>query len=387
MDAILLGFLEQAPAQQRYLTSPYFPSKVGGKPAWLNLRDLPDTKCERCRGPLSFLLQVYADLDVRETTFHRSLYVFCCKQTDCQGKSGAYKVFRCQLARQNEFFPYELKDRAAEEEEEQRKAKSKAKPKSKAQKQPDNTGVSLVPLCVVCGCKAESCCASCNAFHYCSDAHRQEHRRSGTHQCESAVEAADLTSTSGAVLPEFELVVEEDDTEPSGQQQQDEDEEEEDEEDADESQFKHELDLLRKYQEEQAQTKMTESDSKLEGELMEDLFKKMAVTDVDETFTAFNAAVAHHPEQVLRYWRSSASSPLWVASANQIAVSAVPSCPICGGRRVFEFQVMPQILYYMGESIGDLDFGTLAVFTCESSCDSAPPGFYVPEYVHFQACK
>lgn len=39
----------------------FFPSKVGGKPAWLNLRDLPFTDeltCQICKDPLIFLCQV-----------------------------------------------------------------------------------------------------------------------------------------------------------------------------------------------------------------------------------------------------------------------------------------------------------------------------------------
>lgn len=56
---VVLGFLEDAEPWR--LLSPQFPSKVGGKPAWLSLRglpDLPELECEMCRLPLVFLLQV-----------------------------------------------------------------------------------------------------------------------------------------------------------------------------------------------------------------------------------------------------------------------------------------------------------------------------------------
>ena len=39
----------------------FFPSKIGGKPAWLNLQDLPrpaELACVRCNEPLIFLCQV-----------------------------------------------------------------------------------------------------------------------------------------------------------------------------------------------------------------------------------------------------------------------------------------------------------------------------------------
>lgn len=56
---VVLGFLDDA--QSWRLRSPQFPSKVGGKPAWLCQRDLPSLdrlECETCRLPMAFLLQV-----------------------------------------------------------------------------------------------------------------------------------------------------------------------------------------------------------------------------------------------------------------------------------------------------------------------------------------
>lgn len=56
---VVLGFLEEAEPWR--LQSPQFPSKVGGKPAWLSQRGLPSLpglECEICRLPMAFLLQV-----------------------------------------------------------------------------------------------------------------------------------------------------------------------------------------------------------------------------------------------------------------------------------------------------------------------------------------
>lgn len=54
-----IGFLEE---KESWLLHPkFFPSKVGGKPAWLNLRDLPspsELSCKKCDEPLVFLSQV-----------------------------------------------------------------------------------------------------------------------------------------------------------------------------------------------------------------------------------------------------------------------------------------------------------------------------------------
>ncbi len=54
-----LGFAEEC--EPWLLTNTYFPSKIGGRPAWLNLENLPmpdDIKCSKCNESLAFLCQV-----------------------------------------------------------------------------------------------------------------------------------------------------------------------------------------------------------------------------------------------------------------------------------------------------------------------------------------
>lgn len=54
-----LGFAEEC--EPWLLTNTYFPSKMGGRPAWLDLDDLPtpdEMKCVKCAKPLVFLCQV-----------------------------------------------------------------------------------------------------------------------------------------------------------------------------------------------------------------------------------------------------------------------------------------------------------------------------------------
>ena len=63
-----LGFCERAPAET--LQRQFFPSKVGGRPAWLDPVDVPTAaqlKCLYTREPLDFLLQVYASVDDEPT--------------------------------------------------------------------------------------------------------------------------------------------------------------------------------------------------------------------------------------------------------------------------------------------------------------------------------
>lgn len=79
-----LGFVEAAPAWR--LRSEQFPSKVGGRPAWLGEAGLPgpaELACALCGRPLAFVLQLYAPLPGRADAFHRGLFLFCCRAPPC----------------------------------------------------------------------------------------------------------------------------------------------------------------------------------------------------------------------------------------------------------------------------------------------------------------
>jgi hypothetical protein len=115
-DFVKLGMVEK-PDVPEALKPEYFPSKVGGKPAWLNPEVLPSSEMLRCEATphgelcgrqLVFALQVYAPMiDGAPECFHRSLFLFCCRNKTCSGKQGSAKVFRSQLPRKNEFYSYE----------------------------------------------------------------------------------------------------------------------------------------------------------------------------------------------------------------------------------------------------------------------------------------
>ena len=101
------------------MQSPFFPSKVGGKPAWLAHRNVPrsvdtvdaddddvssssiELKCDSCQAQLLFLLQIYAPIsgsdkfmdrvEDLEATFHRTLYLFLCSNPACNMRT--FKVY------------------------------------------------------------------------------------------------------------------------------------------------------------------------------------------------------------------------------------------------------------------------------------------------------
>jgi len=70
-----LGFVEDVEQAWR-LHRAYFPSKMGGKPAWLDPKSLPSGQniiCQLCSKPLVFLLQIYAPDDENLHCFHRQV--------------------------------------------------------------------------------------------------------------------------------------------------------------------------------------------------------------------------------------------------------------------------------------------------------------------------
>ena len=94
-QSISLGFLD-TPANNLILTAPYCPSKVGGLPVWLNPKDLPSQWCDKCEYKMTFLMQLYANIDVQSMTeYHRMLYVFTCLSEKCIKTQNSIKTLSC----------------------------------------------------------------------------------------------------------------------------------------------------------------------------------------------------------------------------------------------------------------------------------------------------
>ncbi len=156
-NSVELGFVDDA--EPVYLESHYFPSKVGGKPAWLALDKLPKTEellCKVCGNPSAFLLQIYSPVEEQDRAFHRTLFIFTCKNPDCCKKNDAanFHVFRSQLPKKNKYFSDEPPSEKYDPSE---------KPPSAAQ---------YGGLCALCGCPGTKTCAKCQSVSYCSKAHQ-----------------------------------------------------------------------------------------------------------------------------------------------------------------------------------------------------------------------
>jgi len=112
----------------------------------------------------------------------------------------------------------------------------------------------------------------------------------------------------------------------------------------------------------------------------------------DAQYVRFLTRVALAKDQVLRYARWRDESALWVHEEGTRAAATAPACPRCGGPRQFEFQVLPQLLFYLkvdaDSSLPEIgkrgcDWGTLAVYTCAQSCPLDAQ--YADEFLHVQS--
>ena len=357
-----------------------FVSKLGGKPAWLDPVQLPvdadELHCKASGDRLRFLLQLYAPINEDDRAFHRVLYLFISPKGARLAEHGAARAFRCQLPRQNAFYPFEPPE-------------------------PDERPSPL----------------------------SAEAARLASRRCPAYAEAADGRSRGGKAkasavappgFPEYELVVE---PEPDASEEAANNPQVarvlaayeaklKEKADAD---AKRELATLEQAAAGKAATLEQAAAGKAaagkEGGDKEEGGSKDDGKDGDggkdgggkdgggvvkggpddendfsafdgsrnpevEDFSSFSLRVSREPEQAVRYTFADKSDPLWTSRQRQPKPSDIPPCQRCGAARRFEFQVMPQCINHLGVDSADddaPDWATIAVYTCSKSCAPLPP--------------
>lgn len=342
-----LGFLAKE-HDPKLLHSAYFPSKIGGRPSWLHLSSLPSPEsllCKNCSKPTVFLLQVYAPLDGKPNCFHRSLFLFVCRDPSCSKADDGtnFLVFRSQLPRTNPFFSYEPPEYNTR----------------KVDMSKLHDAAEYQTMCVVCGGVGPKCCSGCQKRNFCSKDHQKVDWTLGGHRgnCKNSTGQMSTSAANDAFL----FPVHQIETEP--------DEEEDDEEGGDVNENE-EMEKARQFQ----------------GDLADPELEAMASKETPNTkaFSDFKKKIAAAPEQILRYSRG--GNPLWISNSD---LPVVPPCEACGSPRKFEFQIMPQLLAHLNvDDVGkSIDWGVVCVFTCSNSCDiklsefQAGESAYQPEFV------
>ena len=343
-DGWTLGFVDPAPPSS--LLRHRFPSKLGGRPAWLDPVHLPpDLVCRVTGAPLDFLAQLYAPLESSPSAFHRTLFVFVSPAGGRLGEPGAVRAFRCQLPRANAFYG----DTPAEA--------NAPPPPAPPPAVPDRWGMAAAEAEIAAGrppppladggrlfAEAELVVGgdgggSSSEDEDCTDAHTSS---------SAASLMAKLKAAAAAVPGGPTIVVEGGNGDAAMAQASDDDDDDDNEATAD---FM----------------------SALEAGVHPDA---AAMAD-------FAALVAPAPDQVLRYRRDAGARPVWPRAAP--TPPPPPPCAACGSPRVFEVQLLPQLLNFLGvdaDAASSPDWAAAAVYTCAASCGEG--GGYHEEWVWVQ---
>uniref|UniRef100_A0A2K6TRA8 Programmed cell death protein 2 n=1 Tax=Saimiri boliviensis boliviensis TaxID=39432 RepID=A0A2K6TRA8_SAIBB len=234
--------------------------------------------------------------------------------------SNGFFFFRNQLPRKNDFYSYEPPS-------------ENPPPKTESVCLQLKSGAHL---CRVCGCLGPKTCSRCYKVYYCSKEHQTLDWRLGHKQaCAQPDHLDHVIPDHNFLFPESEIVIETVD------------------------------EMLPEVVEKEDYSEIIGS----MGEALEEELDSMAKHESreDKIFQKFKTQIALEPEQILRYGRG--ITPIWISGENIPQEKDIPDCP-CGAKRIFEFQVMPQLLNYLkADRLGkSIDWGILAVFTCAESC-------------------
>ncbi|KAF7119612.1 hypothetical protein RHSIM_Rhsim13G0007900 [Rhododendron simsii] len=355
---VTLGFVEK-PKKRWSLLRQLFPSKAGGSPAWLDPIDLPSGRsclCDICGEPLQFLLQVYAPLSEKDSTFHRSLYIFMCQSMGCllrdqheqwkrqqEKASRSVKVFRCQLARLNPYY-------------------SSEPPRRDGTDKPSGIGVGVVPgkeikfvAVVEKHVIAQTNTRLCTGSQVIKlNVYTREFLLSHLIVAPLPVRRIYKKATaSNSTWPEYEILNED------------------------------EPELDTEMSEDSGHANALVPDSHAD-ETVKSLLDKFEGDPDRKSLASFQERMARAPEQVLRYCRFVRAKPLWPMSSGRPSETDIPKCTHCGGSRNFEFQILPQLLYYFGvkNEVDSIDWATIVVYSCEASCEGSRA--YKEEFVWVQ---
>ena len=408
----LLGFVEP-PTSPLSLLRHHFRSKVGGRPAWLDPRALP-TPAQLCCGvtgaPLDFLCQVYAPLDESESdeeeddnddealrrqsrsrnkhedAFHRAVFVFVGPSGSALGQSNnqaigsrSIRAFRCQLPRENAHYSLHPPPREG----------------CPPPRLVDVSTVTNADRWRVAECEASIVAAAAEAAAAAGGS-----GQIAAAEAEAAAHAAAAALANGGgggaspplprLFPEAELVVEEEGSDcgsdveeavaaaeramkttattrrtaaatppPTPAQKG--------EQEGGEAATEAEEDAEEREEEEEADAEMMDS-------------IEAAVHPDAAAMARFAARVARAPSQVLRYrfdrrmqkpkTKKEKDDTIW-PRASPKPPSAVPPCSNCGSPRALEFQLLPQMLNFLGCDAADEeapDWSCVGVWSCVESC-------------------
>ncbi|KAF7154438.1 hypothetical protein RHSIM_Rhsim01G0287800 [Rhododendron simsii] len=322
---VTLGFLEK-PENRCSLVRQGFPSKAGGVPAWLDPVSLPSGKsclCDICGEPLQFLLQVYAPLSEKEPAFHRTLFVFMCLSMACLLQD-QHEQWKRKPEKVSRSWPAQI-------------LFTQVNPQGMM----GLTNLLELELYSVTGAVPGKEIKFVVAVEKLVIAQRNIRQCIGWQVIKLNVYRQAFLLSHLTLAP-------------------------------------------RAVQQRQKKANISYANSLVSRSQMDETVKSLLDNfegdDDRKSWASFQEHIARAPEQVLRYCRFERAKPLWPMSSGRPSKNDIPNCSYCGGPRGFEFQILPQLLYYFGvkTDVDSLDWATIVVYTCEASCEES--GRYKEEF-------
>ncbi|KAK7202720.1 programmed cell death protein 2 [Myxozyma melibiosi] len=367
----LLGY----PDEPADATATALDTRIGGLPIWLNPDSPPSAslaRCQNCKKIMNQLIQAYAALD--GTLYERVVYLFACKEPRCRRIPGSARVFRGVMHNQEKM--KRVADNLREEEEKKkRKAEEQAREVQKEREMQADIGGALFgsgfgdnPFATPTPSSSTSTLPPQPTTSW------------------SNVASLDSSLTDSLAKTHIDSTPHPPPTpEPWPEQPQD-------------QYMPYFLYVENEYlPDKSAPAEINQRFELLDANSSEaDEWSSMpesgaggadGANAIDKVFQKFADTVAENPEQVVRYER--AAAPLLYSKSDAVArqitsrsaggaysSSLIPRCSLCGGERVFEFQLMPHAIQVLEESSGvdmlnGMEWGTIIVATCKQDC--VPP--------------
>ncbi|XP_012683194.2 programmed cell death protein 2-like [Clupea harengus] len=342
----LIGLCDGAIDNKRKNPSTFLTNKIGGEPDRLPAVFLRYPSCSLCSSPLAHVVQVYCPLEA--SPYHRTVTVFACANSDCHGKCDSWKVLRSQCL--------ESDIRSSTEGAWVEATAGQEVPMASTDwcDDADDWGVEEDSGETLTASQTPSTTAT-------------EAAPDVSCQLQSlSISTVEDPQVKGPIFQPFYIsVVEESDF-------------------AWDSGMEHAQELLQEYEQREGAT-VAELGGCEGGE--GERYEKTEARHGDAVFTDFMKKISLCPEQVLRYCRK--GSPLFISKPPSDVKQIVPPCSHCGSSRTFEFQLMPALVsllrIYDPNSELAVEFGTVLVYTCQSSCWISGSSSPMEEFAFVQA--
>ncbi|XP_028405907.1 programmed cell death protein 2-like [Dendronephthya gigantea] len=358
----MLGVPDEMVNPRDDLNSSWMTNKFGGFPNWMNEGPSVCPKCCLCEGQLPMVAQIYCPLE--NSSSHRVLYIFACVKMSCWNKRESWKVLRCMLFIKDDVNKVKETAHEAENEDTWCEDADDWGEEEVIEKEETITGhlESLTKNLDLN--KTESLNNESSSVNKLQSTEAVVHERSNTFAQTAAQNSNRIRFIPYyiTVLEEDLLVLEAGQLTPSEKR------------------------LLADYTAREGLPGVEEmmATTAADSQWGKEKYETSVAKHGDRIFQKFRKQISLCPEQCLRY--SWDGEPLLMTSQGP---GSIPSCNACGGKRVFELQLMPALVsllrvetqdqgtntrdnqdtdLYRNWSSECIEFGTVFVYTCSQGC-------------------